>query len=1273
MATTVVKRDGRVVEVDFNRITARIKNLCSAEELKHVNVIMIAQKTIEGIYPNIPTQELDVRSADVCAEYMSSNPWYGVLGGRILASNLQKNLHMVYGVATFSERIEQIAERLPNFLNPEFVQFITDNYEEIDIMMCPERDMDLDYFAFRTLERSYLTKVDNQVIETPQDIWMRVAVNIHYRVDTPDRLARIKETYDLISQKYFIHATPTLFNSGTNYEQCSSCYLLGTHDSITGIFKTISDCGQISKWAGGIGVHVSNIRAAGATIKSTNGQSTGIVPMLKVYNDVARYCNQCFVPETIIYTRDGGKAIKDVQVGDEVLTSDGTYRKVLDVICNEKAEEILVIRPKMSLVPLECTGVHEIYALTGQANPLNYNVIMNRLDKGIAKPGFVEAKTLRKDDFMVYPIPTPIEEDGTDITEDDCRFYGIMIGDGTMHKKKDKNTVECGVTLGYAKDGTAQWLKAYLEAHNIHYWIVTPDTNCTTIKFTWSDKLPITIHDLYDEQHQKIISARFMSLTNTKTLKLIRGLMETDGSVGGELYYTTTSKPLMENIRYLLLRLGISSSGCAKNNIGSVSPYKNIVTRKICYDIRIPKDPLLCGELGIEPSTKFAHFKWNNMIFNRIRSIDTKAYEGEVYDLTIEGNHNYTTNCGLVHNSGRRPGSISVYLEPWHADVFEFLELKLNTGAEELRARDLFLAMWIPDLFMKQVKEKGDWYLMSPDQSPGLQDVYGEEFDKLYWQYVEEGRYMKKVPADKLWEKILVSQIETGVPYICYKDHVNKKSNQINVGVVKSSNLCVAPETKILTSTGWHMIKDLKDQEVDVWNGKEFSKTVVKHTGTNQELLKISFSNGEQLECTPYHKFYIKDEGVMDANMLKKGMNIEPYQMPDGTIISDVLVNNVEVTLRIDDTYCFNEPLEHKGMFNGILTGQCSEITEVSDSRNYAVCNLASIAVNRFLNDDGTYDWDKLHHVAKVATYNLNNIIDYNFYPTPETWKTNSENRPIGIGIQGLADLFYRLKIPFESEEAMKLDADVMETIYHGAMEMTIELAEKHGAYPNFDDSPFSQGKFQFDLWGVTPRRYDWTDLKERAKKTGTRNSLLTALMPTATTSQILGNVEAFEVATSNIYSRKTLAGNFMIINKYLIDDLKALGLWNLEMKNEIINQRGSIQKIDKIPANIKEVYKTAWEVKQRAVIDHAVARGPYVDQSQSMNLFMATPTYDKITSALFYGWEKGLKTGCYYLRSLPAVAPQQFSQEAKKRTEKKEEVMFCSLANPEACVMCSS
>lgn len=748
----IIKRNGTIETVKFDKITNRLSKLL--DDL-NIDVSIVAQKTISNICDNITTKELDLYSANICANFGDYE--HNLLGGRILASNLQKNIKIMHKINTFTDYINKL-----NNLNQNYLKFVNDNKDIINSFIDDKRDFIIDYFGFKTLERSYMQKIDDDIIETPQYLWMRVATFIHHE---DNDLNLVKETYDLISLKYFIHATPTLYNSGFKMSQLSSCFLLGTSDSLTsddtgnfgGIFKTLTDCATISKWSGGIGVHISNIRGKNSLINSTSGRSSSIVPMLKLYNDVGLYVNQ----------------------------------------------------------------------------------------------------------------------------------------------------------------------------------------------------------------------------------------------------------------------------------------------------------------------------------------------------------------------GGKRNGSIAVYLEPWHVDIVEFLELKLNTGPEELRTRDLFLALWIPDLFMKYVEEDKEWYLMSPDDSPGLTDVYGEDFEALYMKYVEEGKYRTKISAVKIWQKIITSLIETGNPYICYKDNVNKKSNQKNIGVIKSSNLC-------------------------------------------------------------------------------------------------------------------------------------AEIMEVSNDKYYAVCNLASIAVNNFLDDNNFYDYNKLQQIVRIITINLNKIIDLNFYPTIEAERSNKENRPIGIGIQGFADLLYKLKVPYESEEAIILNKKIMENIYYSAVKTSIELAKKHGAYKNFEGSPTSKGIFQFDMWNITPE-LDWNSLREDVIKYGIRNSLLVALMPTASTSQILNNNESFEPMTSNIYIRKTLAGTFTLINKYLIKDLKDLNLWNTEMKNEIISNRGSIQNIARIPNNLKEVYKTIWEIKQKSIIDHAVARSPFVDQSQSMNLYMGSPTYAKLSAALFYGWKNGLKTGCYYLRSLPASQAQQFSQVCSK------------------------
>lgn len=780
-----------------------------------------------------------------------------------------------------------------------------------------------------------------------------------------------------------------------------------------------------------------------------------------------------------------------------------------------------------------------------------------------------------------------------------------------------------------------------------------------------------------------------------------------------------------------------------------------------------------------------------------------------------------------VNQAGKRNGSIAVYLEPWHADVEQFLEMKLPQGTEEDRARDLFYALWIPDLFMQRVKDGKQWSLMCPDQCPGLSDVWGDKFVELYESYEKQGKFIKQVNAQDIWFKVLQSQIESGVPYLCYKDAANRKSNQQNLGTIKSSNLCVAPETMVLTDKGYYPIKDLRDQHVKVWNGKVMSDTIVKQTGRQQKLITVKFDNGMSLRCTPYHKFYIEMDlqlQVKEAGQLEPGMKLVHYDLPtlnvdygktlenayeqgwssakgtssivplnytlaskikwlegyvDGngiinhnciqvsnankefcttvffmlqtlgiktSIIEDLESSSFIMTIHnnyvhdlttlgfkpkmldisaldanqitkksihvvgiedngyYDDTYCFNEPLEHKGMFNGVLTGQCSEIIEFSDKKESSVCNLASVCLPTYvgMTEEALpyFDFERLHEVTKVITKNLNKVIDINFYPVEKTRRSNLRHRPIGIGVQGLADTFIKMRMAYDSTEARQLNRQIFETIYHAALEQSMEISRKRhdiltylpddaneydlhlnefekevintkfpGAYSTFEGSPASKGLLQFDLWNVVPsERYDWNKLKKDIQTYGIRNSLLLAPMPTASTSQIMGFNEAFEAITSNLYKRKTLAGEFILVNKYLVKDLVELGLWSKEMKDIIIINDGSIQSIDKIPQHIKDIYKIVWEIKQKVLIDMAADRGAFICQSQSLNLFIEDPTFQKLSSMHFYSWQQGLKTGIYYLRTRPKASAQKFTidptlmrQVKNKNVETNEECTMCS------------
>ena len=1296
----VVKRNGEKQAVSFDKIIWRLGSLCDMEpKIKNIDHIKISQKVVSQIYSGISTSKLDELAAEICTASSTIHPNFGKLASRIIISNNHKLTS-----PSFSETVYQMYNNLDKhkkhnpLISEEIYNLVMYNKQKLNSSINYQRDYDFDYFGFKTLEKAYLIKINGKTVERIQHLFLRVSLGIH-----KGDISKVLETYDYMSQKYFIHATPTLFHSSTNRPQMLSCFLLGMEDSVDGIYKCLRDCAKISKWAGGIGIWAHDIRSDNSVIRSTNGKSNGLIPMLRVFNETARHINQ----------------------------------------------------------------------------------------------------------------------------------------------------------------------------------------------------------------------------------------------------------------------------------------------------------------------------------------------------------------------SGKRQGSFAIYLETWHSDIFEFLEAKKNHGDENARARDLFYALWISDLFMERVRDNGMWALMCPDKCRGLTKVYGEDFNKLYCEYERlDDHVFKRVKAQELWEKILISQIETGTPYICYKDAANRKTNQQNIGTISSSNLCVAPETKILTDDGYFEIQSLVDKDIRVWNGNEFSETKVRKTGENQDLMNISFDDGSNLTCTPYHKFHVykndntfknKKAEEVEAKELRGGMalikcdfptinsnddleyaytngffsgdgtyqNIHTYEpqtkcnfkclegksyckrhiryqtgedtndndickaitrtkkpavtlygekiklleyldyhscgevknnklnvllnvnlkdkfyVPinsslkskmewlsgyadaDGTLtktgsgqnlqicsIDNEFLFNIKLMLqtcginskvtksrdgwksylpdgkggkkyydtktqyrlhiasyevnhlksigfspkrlllkdnsieksgiryikvaevkhieRKSDTYCFNEPKRHTGIFNGVISGQCSEILEFSDHNQYACCTLASIGLPKYVEPydynniteiilfgkesckfckysknyldslglkyqyldieedeknkefmymlkpeeapntvpqifvaygDNTkdyiggfselitffkpkYNFKELYKVAKIITYNLNKVIDINYYPVPETRYSNKLHRPIGIGVQGLADVYSLMRVGFDSPEAHELNKEIFATIYYGSMEASMEIAKernihlekilelrgdfkKHkytraneyekciddiftwktgdsnknleckeleefeneylpideelyninendeitsiknlkyiGSYSSFEGSPLSKGKFQFDLWNEDPVVkvddfiLDWESLRENVLKYGARNSLLIAPMPTASTSQILGNNECIEPLTSNIYSRNTIAGSFVVINQYLLNDLINIGIWSNDIKDEIILNSGSIQNINAIPDKIKSLYKISWDLSQKTLIDQAAERGVYVCQSQSLNLFLKDPDFSKLTSMHFYAWSKGIKTGIYYLRTKAAAKAQQFTIEPEK------------------------
>jgi ribonucleoside-diphosphate reductase alpha chain len=1240
----VVKRDGRKEKVHFDKITARIENLLSQEELLKVDVINIVQKTINSIKPGITTEELDLESAKICANLATKDYIYSLLAGRICVSNLHKKTSN-----KFSDKMIQInidsAENGRLLLDEKFVDFVSKNSEYLDSIIDYTRDYNYDIFAFKTLERAYLIKNQKtgKIYERPQDMFLRVATFLNM-----NDLDNLKKTYDLMSLGNYTHASPTLFNGATTRSQLSSCFLIATEDSMDGITKNWSDVSQISKWGGGIGLHISNIRAYGSLIRGTNGPSSGIIPMLKVYNEIARYVNQCFVGTTKIYTDKGLVQINQLNVGDKVFTMDGSLKEILKVYNDKYENNVLDISVIHNINNITVTPEHPFYVVKNQIIPIkqkkgvNYDVIRNRFEKDLVVHEWVEAKNLTEDDLITIPIPK-YEKDYILYNDTDCYMYGIMLGDG--HICTNRN--EAGVSLGFKKENIIEFVKNYLKLNLINYWESQNDST-KSIRWTVSSKFKFNRNQFYDTNNIKKFDTIMLNLPLSKVKWIIKGLLETDGCIDKEITLEMTSLNVIESVKYLLTRMGILTSGYHRNRINNVSSYKNITTRLETWVLIIPKTKEIAELLNIEESKYVKFFRHENNLYTRITSITERQISDIVYDLEIEKNHNYLTEIGLVHNGGKRKGSIAVYLEPHHSDITEFLELRKNFGAETERARDLFLALWIPDLFMKQVEEDGDWYLMCPDECPNLNDVYGEEYEKLYWKYVSEGKYRKKIAAKDLMKQIMDSQLETGTPYIAYKDHCNRKSNQNNLGTIKSSNLCI------------EIVEYSDKNETAVCN----LASIAINSCLEPFEMKGKFVIYTKKDCKycSWAKLYMKN----------KNWDFEEIEDEMGIVAKSRLNTDNKIT----------------------MPQIWYELAKIGGGEEY-VGGFEDFLV--YTADK--YNYDKLYDIAYTATRNLDSVIDLNYYPTIETKRSNMKHRPIGLGIQGLADALARMRIPFESEIAVEFNKRYMEYIYKASVQASSDMAKERyedskklveylnknnnnipelydenyrldneemnnyyhklrlnlhetrltkqfGAYSSYESSLVAKGLLQFDLWENEPI-LEWGELRKQINKYGIRNSLLTALMPTASTSQILGNNECFEAMTSNIYTRRTLAGDFPLVNKYMMEDFKNIGVWSDNIKDVIIANNGSVSNLN-IPNLLKDLYKTVWEIKQIWVLKQARARGPYVDQSQSMNIFMETPNYKKLYSSHLWGWKNGLKTGIYYLRSKPSATAIKFSLDAK-------------------------
>ena len=1210
----VLKRSGDLEEVAFDKILSRIKKIGEEVGIK-INYQSLVMKVIEQLYDKISTTKIDELAAEQCASLSTIHYDYGTLGSRIIISNHQKNTDTVFThVVEKLNAFKNILGENKPLISNDFYRFVMKHGDTLNDMIVYDRDYLIDYFGFKTLEKSYLFRVNNGIVERPQHMWMRVAIGIHLQkndeminkeetINKEEKIITlIKETYDLMSQKYFTHATPTLFNAGTNHPQLSSCFLLAMEDdSLDGIYNTLKDCATISKHAGGIGLHIHNIRAKGSHIQGTNGSSNGLVPMLRVFNNTARYVDQCVHPDTFIYTTDGPMAIKDCVAGrTAVYNLNGNTEVIENVLEHPYTGEIFCIETEHSTEPLRITAEHPVYVK--RINGEYY---------------WVEVGKLTMDDKIVFSIPEQSSSSSSSsssassgLLNDDCYMYGILLGCGNANTAEETYEVrlnfieEIRFVQKYLNDRCISWE----QDENMDEGLAD---NIVKIRWLKSVNLPFRYSDIYDANGNKRIGVKWLNLNSEQCKQMLKGVLATGETNISQkkpdlMVFQSTSRCLVEGIRFICIKIGFLCGGY-KLNVGSSSSYEIDLVEKYC--LTIPKIKTVCDLLytSHDSTSEFVNVDGNHLL-SPITRVTTENYSGTLYDLQMTTEHNYMLHNGVVHNGGgKRSGSFAIYLENWHADIYDFLEMRKNHGDEEMKARDLFYALWISDLFMERVKKSENWSLMCPNECPGLSDVYGDEFVALYTRYEAEGKVRQVVPARELWFAILGAQMETGTPYLLYKDAVNRKSNQKNVGVIKSSNLC-------------------------------------------------------------------------------------------------------------------------------------TEIMEYSSADETAVCNLASIGLPSFVDPmTKAFNYEMLERVVKVITNNLNKVIDINYYPTEKTRTSNLRHRPIGIGVQGLADTFLLMGLAYHSEEARKVNNNIFETIYYAALEKSCELAEELainirellnitekrvvnvgdvrssyfvsdtemkwrlrsrllqlinekeykavldrvkdgreclGAYSTFEGSPASQGMLQFDLWiseatnvsaakenmPSLSSRYDWLELKERIKQHGIRNSLLVAPMPTASTSQILGFNECFEPFTSNLYSRKTMAGEFILVNKYLMKELIELGVWSEETKNRIIADKGSVQHLSNIGEEMKRKYKITWEIPMKHLIDMSADRGRYICQSQSLNLWMEDPVYNKLTSMHFYAWEKGLKTGIYYLRRKAKHQAQQFTIEPEKNKNVLEEpCLTCS------------
>ena len=1144
----VTLADGSTRPLDVERLRRLARE--AADDLEGVDDEAIITDTLRNLFDGV--KEADVGQALVMSAraMIEREPAYSKAAARLLLDVMRREalgeLGMAVGVETQADLAERYADYFSAYIKTAGdLELLDKQLSRFDLTrlgaaLKPERDLQFTYLGLQTLyDRYFIHTAEGPRIELPQAFFMRVAMGL--AINEIDREERAIEFYELLSSFDFMSSTPTLFNSGTLRPQLSSCYLTTVPDDLDGIYGAIKDNALLSKFAGGLGNDWSRVRGMGAHIKGTNGKSQGVVPFLKVANDTAVAVNQCFAPETTVFTADGPKSIADVKIGDLVLGQRGRYREVTEhLVYAQKDAPMVQVRVKHSVNDLKVTAGHPFWAIQGVPAEQSIERTLNQIENGRYRPDWVEAGTLSAGDYVAQVIPSevvPVEG----LTEEDARFYGILLGDGHLTRGH-----EFGVSGNPASDRNhLQFVRDYLEARGIHYW--ENRRGGTYLQIKWSvgrglarcattgrwvgedlSHLPFTEEDLYDAARNKRIARRFSHLPHNQALALIQGLLETDGGIsrGKEVYFTSSSAPLAEGLRYQLLRLGIPCAGQYRERTGdhqgtrsdgSVVAFTG-VTR--AFDLRIPADPRIAALVGVTALTKHNWFRLGNWVFTRVKAVEPIAPVAEVHDLKVEGDESYMTAAALVHNGGKRKGAVCAYLETWHIDIEEFVELRKNTGDDRRRTHDMNTANWVPDLFMKRVAEDQHWTLFSPDETPDLHDLTGQSFEEAYLDYearAERGelKVSKRIKAVDLWRKMLAMLFETGHPWIAFKDPCNLRYTNQHVGQVHSSNLCT------------------------------------------------------------------------------------------------------EITLHTND-------------------------------REIAVCNLGSVNLAAHVSERGL-DTAKLRKTVRTAMRMLDNVIDYNFYNVPQARNSNLRHRPVGLGLMGFQDALYELRIPYASQDAVRFADHSMEALSYSAIEASSELAAERGRYQSFEGSLWSQGILPIDsvqrlaegrggyLEMDTSTTLDWNGLRERVQTVGMRNSNCLAIAPTATISNIVGVSQSIEPTYQNLFVKSNLSGEFTVVNPYLVRDLKALGLWDSVMVSDLKYYDGSLQQIDRIPDELKELYATAFEVDPRWLVEAGSRRQKWLDQAQSLNLYMSEPSGKKLDNLYKLAWVRGLKT-TYYLRSMGAT-----------------------------------